>query len=412
MARGPGKESKEASYSYMDLVRIQPFRRLWGGDLASQTSDRIAFVAITVLAYGEDASPMGLAAVIGAYFFPAIVLGVVGGVAADRWPRRTMMVMADGVRVILAIALAMVGSDIWILLALVLAFSSLTQFFYPARQAAIPSVVPKRALLPANAAISANLILGFAIGPALGGLSVALLDPRWGLIIAALVMALGVVIIASIREEGVRTSARDAGEGLGSVVRDGLTSLRGKRALLHGLVLVGFVMFAVGGGAVGLVIFADAHLDLGEEGFSILLSALAVGTLVGAVAAGGRSPEKPKGRVVVTAVLFAGALLVVLSLVDDISLALGIMFTIGIACAMVLVPFTTMLHERMGDHVMGTTFGVLNTALSLPMVAGVIAAGPIIDAAGELRLFQGLGVLLIAVGITTLFMSRLWNEDA
>ncbi len=411
MARGPGQGPTGALYSYLDLVRIRPFRLLWGGDLASQTSDRMAFVAITVLAYGEDASAMGLAAVIGAYFFPAIVLGVVGGVAADRWPRRTMMVLADGVRVLLALALAAVGSDIWLLLALVLAFSSLTQFFYPARQAAIPSVVPKRALLPANAAISANLILGFAIGPALGGLSVALLDPRWGLVIAALVMAMGVVIIASIREEGVRTAAREAREGLGSVVRDGLTSLRGKPALLHGLVLVGFVMFAVGGGAVGLVLLADAHLDLGEEGFSILLSALAVGTLVGAIAVGGLSSEKRKGPMVVLAVVSAGALLMVLSLVGAPLLAVGIMFAVGIVCALVLVPFTTMLQERMGDHVMGTSFGVLNTALSAPMVAGVLIAGPVLESLGELVLFRALGVLLVAVGLASLLLTGLWREE-
>ncbi|NIP35062.1 MAG: MFS transporter, partial [Thermoplasmata archaeon] len=74
--------------------------------------------------------------------------------------------------------------------ALVLAFSSLTYLFYPSRQASIPCLVPEEALLPANAAISANLILGFAIGPAIGGVVAAMYGAELALMVAAVVMAL------------------------------------------------------------------------------------------------------------------------------------------------------------------------------------------------------------------------------
>jgi predicted MFS family arabinose efflux permease len=169
------------------------------------------------------------------------------------------------------------------------------------------------------------------------------------------------------------------------------------------------MMFAVGGGAVGLVILGDENLGMGEEGFSMLLSALGVGTFLGAILIGTRRPESPKGILVVLAPLVAGVLLYALPISPSAWVAIAVMFMLGIACAMVVVPFTTMLQERMGDHVMGTSFGVLNMALTTPMVVGVAAAGPILDGLGVRALFSILGVMLLAAGAVALFASELWS---
>ncbi len=408
MAGEDGGPDGGAPYPYSALARLGPFRRLWAGDLASQSADRMAFVAITVLAYSGGADALGLSLVIGAYFAPAIALGVLGGLAADRFPRRTMMVSAEGVRVVLAVAIGLLGEGWW-LIPMVLAFSSLTQLYYPARQAAIPCLVPERALLPANAAVSANLIIGFAIGPALGGLVLALADARLALVCAAAVMAADVALMASIREPGVCRSAGAEGATLGMTLREGLASVRGYKVLWQGLMVVACIMFAVGGGAVGLVVLGDEGLGMGEEGFSVLLSALGAGTFAGALAIGGRHPRSPKGSMVVAAPLLAGALLIALPFAPNVWAAILLMVALGVACAMVLVPFTTMLQERMGDHVMGTSFGVLNMALTTPMVIGVGLAGPVLASMGLATLFVELGIMLIAIGAIAIVLSELWG---
>jgi hypothetical protein len=69
-----------------------------------------------------------------------------------------------------------------------------------------------------------------------------------------------------------------------------------------------------------------------------------------------------------------------------------------------------MLQERMGDHVMGTSFGVLNMALTTPMVVGVVVAGPILDDLGLRQLFAILGVLLLVVSVIWLALSDLWRS--
>ncbi|MCK5251519.1 MAG: MFS transporter [Thermoplasmata archaeon] len=395
-------------YSYGDVARIPSFRKLWLGDLASQTADRMAFVAITILAYGESASSIGVSLIIGAYFLPAVLVSIPGGVIADRYARRTVMVAAESVRVLIALLMALLGVGL-LLIGLVLVFSSLTYLFYPSRQASIPSLVPNGALMPANAAISANLILGFAVGPVIGGVVASMYGAEWALLIAAVVMAEGVVIIASISEKSVCTPARDGTEGGWSSLSEGLGEIRKHPILWQGFVLVVFVMLAVGAGSVGLVVYGDQDLDMGKEGFSILLAALAIGTLAGAIMVGRVGQTFPKGRLLVSASLLAGIMLVLLAQVEVVFLALVIMFLVGISAALVLVPFTTMLQERLGDQVMGTGFGMLSMGLTAPLLVGVAIAGPFIEARGVLDLFIFLGFVLLAVGIVSLATTRLWK---
>jgi MFS family permease len=403
-----GGEAVADRYTYGDVARIPAFRKLWLGDIASQTADRMALVAITILAYGEAASSMDVSLIIGAYFLPAIFISIPGGIAADRYPRRTVMVAAEGIRILVAILMAFLGAGL-MLIGMVLVFSSLTYFFYPSRQAAIPTLVPDEALMPANAAISANLILGFAIGPPLAGVLATTYGADLALFSAAIVMAVGVVIIASINVNAVTTPARTGPEGRGSSLSEGLGDIKDRTSLLHGFILLAFVMLAVGAGAVGLVVFGDVHLGMGEEGFSLLLSALAVGTLVGALLVGGVGQGYPKERMLIVATIMAGVMLLLLTEVDDTSVAFGIMFLVGIAAAMVLVPFTTMLQEQMGDHVMGTSFGLLSMGLTAPMLVGIAIAGPFIDVKGVLDLFFLMGLVLLLVGLLSLAAFNLWK---
>jgi len=406
---GHQEEKGPTTYSYTDLYHIPAFRKLWIGDIFSQTSDRMAFVAITILAYGATDSSLGLSVIMGAYFLPAIVVSIPGGVAADRYPRRTMMVVAEGTRVLIALFMAFLNAGLW-LLPLVLVFSSLTYLFYPSRQASIPTLVPDGALMPANAAISANLILGFAIGPLIAGLIMTIWDAQMTLVAAALIMAIGVAIIASITADAIRTPVRDRRESKWHSLREGLAEIQSRPILWQGFILVAFVMLAVGAGAVGLVIYGDKVLKMEEEGFTVMLSALAFGTLVGALIVGMKVPRFPKGRLLIAAALLAGVMLTSLSWTDVWFLVMAIMFLVGIAAAMVLVPFSTMLQERLGDRVMGTSFGMLAVGLTAPILVGIGLAGPIIELRDVQTLFLVMGVMLVLVGLISLPMSRLWRE--
>jgi MFS family permease len=374
----------EAPLSYGALARIPSFRKLWLGDIFSQTADRMTLVAVTVMAYGESSSAFDVSAIMAAYFVPAIIFGVPGGIAADKFPRRTMMVLAEGVRVAIALCIALLGEGIW-LIPMVVTFSSLTYLFYPSRQAAVPCLVPQNALMAANAAISSNLILGFAIGPPVAGVIVASGGAAWALVTAAAVMACGVAIISSIRDEAICSPVREADEGTSRVLREALSALRGRASLLLGFALLALVMFAVGGGAVGLVIHTDEVLEMG--------------CLAGAVALGSGRFDPHKERTIVSGVFFAGGMMGFLPLTNIPWIAIAIMFVMGVSAAMVMVPFVTMLHEHLGDHVMGTNFGLVSVGLTAPMVGGIAVAGVIIAYMEAMDVFFIMCMVLVSGGI-------------
>jgi MFS family permease len=181
------------------------FRRLWIGQIFSQLGDKFYIVLMVFLiaqywvtdtpqadsALAEAAAAMRInlesrAQVItllatGIYVantVPAMLLGTVAGVWADRWPKREVMVTSNALRAGLALLIPLCLIDgphwlglswgYWALLLITFCESVLTQFFAPAEQAAIPMLVPQPQLLAANSLYQATsmgaTIVGFALG--------------------------------------------------------------------------------------------------------------------------------------------------------------------------------------------------------------------------------------------------------
>ncbi|MFM9048413.1 MAG: MFS transporter, partial [Cyanobium sp.] len=181
------------------------FRRLWIGQIFSQLADKFYIVLMVFLiaqywvpedlgggtALAEAAAAIRInlesrAQVItllatGIYVantIPAVLLGTVAGVWADRWPKRSVMVGSNALRagLVLLAPLALLPGPQWLglswgywaLVLMTLAESALTQFFAPAEQASIPLLVPPHQLLAANSVYQATsmaaTIVGFALG--------------------------------------------------------------------------------------------------------------------------------------------------------------------------------------------------------------------------------------------------------
>ncbi len=187
------------------VVRLEGFRRLWIGQIFSQLADKFYIVLMVYLIaqYWVSSTPQSNEALAevaeairmdfqtraqmitllatGIYVantIPAMVLGTVAGVWADRWPKRRVMVASNALRALLVLTTPVfllpgphflgLSWGYWALLVMTFLESVLTQFFAPAEQAAIPMLVPKQHLLAANSLYQATsmgaTIVGFALG--------------------------------------------------------------------------------------------------------------------------------------------------------------------------------------------------------------------------------------------------------
>jgi MFS family permease len=162
----------------LSILRIRDFRLLWTGLTVSFLGDGIYFVALAWEVYRISNAPSALSAVGVAWTLPLVLFVLLGGVVADRFDRRHVMIASDIMRGISMLgmgALSVTGQiELWHVYVLVAIYGSGEAFFGPAFGAIVPQVVPKHRLVEANALDSLVDPLCFKLaGPALGGLMVA-----------------------------------------------------------------------------------------------------------------------------------------------------------------------------------------------------------------------------------------------
>jgi len=159
------------------LREYPAFRRLWAGSALSSIGGALTGFAVPLQVYDITGSPLAVGAIGVAQLIPTLVIGLVGGSAADATDRRTLVLVTTsclaGVSAALA-AQAFAGLRLlWLLYALVCMQSALGAIDRPARRTFIPSLLPAR-LLPAGLALNRlSFQIMLTIGPAVAGLVAA-----------------------------------------------------------------------------------------------------------------------------------------------------------------------------------------------------------------------------------------------
>jgi MFS family permease len=190
------------------LREERQFRLLFAGQALSVIGDRITAVVLpfAVLSIGGSTTDVGIVA--GAGFLPFIVLGLIGGVIADRMQRRRIMVISDVVRMATqltaGILLVSGHAEVWHLAALTALFGAADSFFAPAMGGLMPQTIDQpHHLQPANALRSMSMSTGSIIGPVIGGLLVALAGEGTALIVDAGTFLASVVCLLALRPRTV-----------------------------------------------------------------------------------------------------------------------------------------------------------------------------------------------------------------
>src|SRR5947209_15398460 len=141
------------------LLRRPDFRRLYFAVAASELGDSLHYIALMWFAL-DAGGPLGVVAVRLADSIPALVFGLHGGLAADRWSRKRLMVSADLVRGVVLVPVAIGGLTgslpLWGLVIASFVLESATSFFTPAYGAMIPTLVDRENVQRANALVQST----------------------------------------------------------------------------------------------------------------------------------------------------------------------------------------------------------------------------------------------------------------
>jgi MFS family permease len=261
------------------LIRANPeFRRLFLAHSVSRAGDAFNTIALVVLVFDLTGSGLGVAGGVMFEIAPVLLLGPLAGLAADRLPRRRMMIAADLLRATVALALVVATGSLAIAYAVAFGLSAGAVLFNPAAGSLLPEVVGEDDVVTANSAMWTAAVIGqVAIAPIAGAVIAA-----WGVEVAFAVNA-ATFVVSAVLLMGLRAGASPAetpGGGWAAVLA-GIDAVRSDR-LLSRLALVQ-VLAALSAGATSglLVVLAERWLGVGPSGFGVLLAAIGLGAAAG-----------------------------------------------------------------------------------------------------------------------------------
>jgi MFS family permease len=184
-------------------LRHRGFRRLAGGQLASNLGDAFYAVALPWYVLADHGSPLLLGVVLAAYGLPRTLLLVVGGHASDRWRPWTVMMAADVGRAVAVAALAVVAlsgpASAAVLAPIAAVLGAGEGLFLPGSFSIVPSLLPGDDLQAGNALTSSGTQLATLVGPALGGVCVAVIGAPAAFGVDTVSFLLSAVSLAGVR---------------------------------------------------------------------------------------------------------------------------------------------------------------------------------------------------------------------
>ncbi|MFH1010464.1 MAG: MFS transporter [bacterium] len=381
---------------------------LWLAGFISTMGDEIHWVALLWLIYDLTGSKMATGLVGSAQFLPAVLFGLFAGVLVDRFDRRRVMMAADLARALLVavIPLLLVSGHLrgFHLGVLAFAISGFTVAFMPARDALIPELVEKENLTQANALIQGSINLAFLLGAGLAAAALPLLKlPGLFYMDAVSYLASFACIwwIKKARAKRIEVApsipsqeppVRALREGLAHAYRDGR---------IRGLLLVTAVdnLFIMGPAIVGFPIYVRDHLQHGPLGLAGLDASFAAGMLLGSFFLHRWGRQLPKGRVILSAIIFDGLSFIPLLWTTELWTSMVVIFVHSIGVPFILVPRTTLIQEIVAPRMQGRIFSMINLAVFGLTALSAALTGIALEWIPVAQLYAIIGILAAIVGL-------------
>lgn len=372
------------------------FRRLALALVLSSFGDWLGFLATTALATqlvtGFDAKSFAVGGVLAFRLLPAVALAPVVGVIADRFDRRTTMVVSDLLRFGLFLSMPLVGTLPWLLVSTALV-ELVSLVWIPAKEASVPTLAKDR-LESANQ-VSLFATYGSAPLAAVVFGVLGLLSVRTGQSAAsvALYVNAGTFLFAAgqvfrIREIPTREQVRSQTEltpGLIASIREGLR-FAGTSDLIRGLLVGMLGALAAAGVVIGNgKLFTETVLGGGEAAFALLFGSVFVGIALG-VAVGPRLIRgMSRRRALGPSIVGAGLCLAFMSVVPVLALVVMATVLLGAFAGLAYVLGLTLLGGEVADAVRGRTFGLVNSLMRISLLLSVTVAPALAGVVGRRR---------------------------
>ncbi len=431
-----GGFESEQELGFLPVLRNRNFLSLWSGQVFSQLADKVYLVLMIAIISsrfqtGEQSISGWVSAIMMAFTIPAVLFGSIAGVFVDRWSKKTVLVATNVLRGILVLSIpfllwltrdwqplvASLPVGFGILLGLSFLISTLTQFFAPAEQAAIPLVVERQHLLSANSlyttTMMALVVVGFAVGEPLLALADTL-TTQLGIgvgigkeLVVGGSYAIGGIVLLLLKTDEKLPSTEQEQAHVWQDLRDGLQYLQQNHRVRNALIQLVILFSIFAALAVLAVRLAEIIPGMKSSQFGFLLAAGGVGIAAGATLLGQYGQRFSHAQLSLYGSSGVAASLIGLSVfTKQLWVELALIALLGGFASLVAIPMQTSIQKETPPEMRGKVFGlqnnVINIALSLPLALAGVAETFI----GLQAVFLSLAAIAIAGGLLTWYICR------
>lgn len=391
---------RSSAFQYRD------FRFFWFGQLISLSGTWMQQVAQGWLVYSLTKSPFYLGLVAACESLPIFLFTLAGGIAADRFKKRNVLLLTQTFSIIPALLLGILTDinviAVWQVALLAAVLGTVNSFDMPARQSFIFEMVGKGNLTNAIALNSAAFHGARMIGPVIAGITIAYLGLPACFYLNAVSFAAVIIALSKIRVEG---EVRESSNSIMGDFTEGIKYIKNKSEIyrimlliaVFGLIGMPFINF--------LPVFAVEVLGKGPEGFGFLVGATGIGALAAALFLSFRSDIKEKNRFMFFSTLCFSILLFVFSLSTIFSLSLVLLIFIGWSMLSFFATANSFIQLSVSDNMRGRAMSVYTFVLLGTAPIGNSIMGTAADAIGTTKIV-GIAAVICFIASIVFFIKN------
>jgi len=370
------------------------FLKLWIGQVVSNIGDEVAFMGLAALiVFKWEGTPTDISLFFIFASLPVLIFGPIAGVFVDRWKRKNTMIWADILRAGIAFGFIF-STELWHLLVLIFLLSTISRFFYPARNAIIPNIVKEEKLVEANSLSQMTYMLAVVIGPGMGAALVAIFGYTTTFIFDASSYLFSALMIFLIRyrEQIGRSTKKAWGEMI-----EGFRYMARNRVVRLIVIIFGMIMIIVGGLNVIYTLYIRDVLHMDVVGLGVLETAFGIGAVVGSVSVGLLAGKMKNVHLIASGIIFIGLLIFLMAILPFFVAAVFVALGIGAMNSLLSSPTNAILQKAVKDEYRGKIFGAQGAIIQGAALISMGMMGILIDMFGiiNILIFSGIYVMLI-----------------
>ncbi|MEG4044816.1 MFS transporter [Microcoleus sp. Pol17_C1] len=394
------------------LLRNRPFLALWTGQLLAQVADKIFYVLLIILLKTGDYRPWPvsgqhsensmLSAVMIAYTVPAIVFGSVAGIVVDRFSKKQMLVACNVIRAGLIVALPFLPKAFVVLLTMTFLISTVTQFFAPAEQAAIPLAVGREGLMSANALFASSTMGGIIVGMTIGEPLFSWVKHSFGadsqefMLGGLYLISAGLIYAMRIKESHAGSSGKNVHPW--QDLKEGLRYLKHNHLVSNAMVQL-TILYSVFAALQVLAIALSGKIGLKETQFGFLLAAAGIGMVFGAAFLGHWGHRMHHKPLPLIGFLMMGFVLAMFAFTRQLWVGFGLSALFGFGASLINGPMQALIQEKTPESMRGKVFGLENNAINIALSLPLALTGPLTDAVSNAVGDDDLGLRIVLLSL-------------